>query len=205
MPILPRKWIERVQTHLPHDQQSMPAWIITTHAETIIKQMMTGLDKNYEVNNGWAIHKTATIEDGATIKPPVIIGPRAFIASNAYLRGGVFLDEGSIVGPSCELKTTFMFRNSIIAHLSFVGDSIIGENVNIEAGAIIANYRNELKRKRLQILYEGNMIDTGVDKFGALVADGVRIGANAVIAPGALLEPGTTIGRLSLIDQYKDI
>jgi acetyltransferase-like isoleucine patch superfamily enzyme len=45
------------------------------------------------------------------------------------------------------------------------------------------------------------MIDTGVSKFGALVGDGSRIGANAVIAPGALLERGSIVGRLQLIDQ----
>ena len=97
-----------------------------------------------------------------------------------------------------------MFAGSKLAHLNFVGDSIIGADVNIEAGAIIANYRNELESPNIRIAYQGQVIDTGVAKFGALVGDGSRIGANAVIAPGALLERGSIVGRLQLIDQKPD-
>jgi acetyltransferase-like isoleucine patch superfamily enzyme len=73
--------------------------------------------------------------------------------------------------------------------------------VNVEAGAMIANYRNERADKRIRIRVEGQEIDTGVDKFGALIGDHARIGANAVIAPGAILRPGAIVKRLSLVDQ----
>jgi NDP-sugar pyrophosphorylase family protein len=153
------------------------------------------------VQDSVGVHRTATVEAGAVIKPPAIIGPNCFVASTAYLRGGVFLDEGCIVGPACELKSTFMLAGSKIAHLSFVGDSIIGAGANIEAGAIIANYRNERVDKRIRIAFDGEVIDTGVEKFGALVGDGAKIGANAVIAPGALIRPGAVVPRLALVDQ----
>jgi bifunctional N-acetylglucosamine-1-phosphate-uridyltransferase/glucosamine-1-phosphate-acetyltransferase GlmU-like protein len=77
-----------------------------------------------------------------------------------------------------------MFAGSKLAHMNFVGDSIIGADVNIEAGVIIANYRNELESRNIRIGYREQVINTGVGKFGALVGDGSRIGANAVIAPG---------------------
>jgi bifunctional N-acetylglucosamine-1-phosphate-uridyltransferase/glucosamine-1-phosphate-acetyltransferase GlmU-like protein len=95
-----------------------------------------------------------------------------------------------------------MFRASKIAHLSFVGDSIIGAGVNIEAGAIVANYRNEMDDKLIRIAWRGSIIDTGVEKFGALIGDDARIGANAVIAPGALIEPGFRLARLGKVDQH---
>jgi bifunctional N-acetylglucosamine-1-phosphate-uridyltransferase/glucosamine-1-phosphate-acetyltransferase GlmU-like protein len=101
-----------------------------------------------------------------------------------------------------ELKSTFMFRGSKVAHLNFVGDSIVGSDVNIEAGAIVANYRNEMDNKRILILWKGTIIDTGVEKFGALIGDNARIGANAVVAPGALIEAGTRLTRLGKVDQY---
>lgn len=66
---------------------------------------------------------------------------------------------------------------------------------------MIANYRNELSSKTIRIWHQGEMIDTNVEKFGALVGDDVRIGANAVIAPGALLSPSQIVKRLELIDQ----
>jgi len=94
-----------------------------------------------------------------------------------------------------------MFAGSKLAHMNFVGNSIIGADVNVEAGAIIANHRNEREDCNIRIVYHGLVIDTGVDRFGALVGDGSRLGANAVIAPGALLEPGLIVGRLQLIDQ----
>lgn len=113
-----------------------------------------------------------------------------------------YLGEDCIVGPGSELKTSFMFPRSKIAHLNFVGDSLIGSGVNIEAGAIIANYRNEFADKTIRILHQGEAIDTGVAKFGSLIGDNARIGANAVVAPGALIAPGSKVGRLQLVDQH---
>jgi NDP-sugar pyrophosphorylase family protein len=175
-------------------------WDVTSKAEAIVRNAF-GVLAGYSVQDGVAIHRTATVEHGATIKAPAIVGPRCFVASTAYLRNGVFLDEACIIGPGCELKSTFMLLESRIAHLSFVGDSIIGAGANIEAGAIIANFRNERANKAIRIAFDSQIIETGVEKFGALIGDGARIGANAVVAPGALIRPGAIVPRLSLVDQ----
>ena len=132
---------------------------------------------------------------------PLIRAALAGLAAGAYLRGGVWLEEACIVGPGAELKASFLFRGAALAHLNFVGDSILGADVNLEAGAVLANHRNERADKTIRIRHEGRILDTGADRFGALVGDGVRIGANAVIAPGALLAPGSVIGRLEHVDQ----
>lgn len=176
-------------------------WDAIVRAERLIAEEVSRLGLGYRISESVAVHETAIVEDAAVVKGPAIIGPNAFIAANAYLRGGVYVGEGCIVGPSCELKTCFMFGGSKIAHLSFVGDSIIGSRANIEAGAIIANYRNERADRHILINWNNTVIETGVDKLGALVGDGVRIGANAVIAPGALLASGIVVPRLALVDQ----
>lgn len=176
-------------------------WTATSAAPALIAKAISRLDDSFRRHGESAIHRTAEVEPGAVLKGPVIVGPRCFVSSSALLRGGVFLDEDCIVGPCVELKTTFMFSGSKAAHLNFIGDSILGSGVNVEAGAMIANYRNELDDKRIRILFEGAPLDTGVDKFGALAGDDVKIGANAVIAPGAILRPGTRVARLSLVDQ----
>lgn len=188
-------------------------WSVTSTLAELVLAAIPNLGPDYRREGHFARHKTATIEPGASIKGPAIIGPRCFIASTALLRGGVLLDQDCIIGPSCELKTAVMLRGSKLAHLNFVGDSIIGHDVNIEAGAMIANYRNEKSDKRIRIVVPsdpvsvsafgpaGTIIDTGVDKFGAVVGDHTRIGANAVIAPGAIVAPGTIVRRLELIDQ----
>jgi NDP-sugar pyrophosphorylase family protein len=176
-------------------------WDAVVRAERLISEEVARSGPGYRVSEGVAIHESAAVEEAAVVKGPAIIGPNAFVAANAYLRGGVYIGRGCIVGPSCELKTTFMFEGSKVAHLSFVGDSIIGSKANIEAGAIIANYRNERDDKHIRINWNNRVIETGINKLGALVGDGVRIGANAVVAPGALLASGTMIPRLGLVDQ----
>jgi len=136
-----------------------------------------------------------------TIKSPCIIGPDCFIGAYSYLRGGVYLSSEVTIGPSSEIKSSFLLRGAKIAHMNFIGDSIIGSEVNIEAGAIIANYRNENKDKKLSCLIEGKVTPINTEKFGALIGDYSRIGANAVLSPATLIKVGTIIKRLELVDQ----
>ncbi|MBA1430117.1 transferase [Pseudomonas orientalis] len=178
------------------------AWQVTQDCENHVLALLSRLGAGYRRHGNCAIHESATVEEGAVLKGPIIIGEGSFVAAGAYLRGGVYLGKQCIVGPSCELKSSFMLGSSKLAHFNFVGDSVIGEGVNIEAGAIIANYRNELDGADIRIRYADAVIETGVNKFGALVGDGCKIGANAVIAPGALLQPNSRIPRLGLIDQF---
>jgi UDP-N-acetylglucosamine diphosphorylase / glucose-1-phosphate thymidylyltransferase / UDP-N-acetylgalactosamine diphosphorylase / glucosamine-1-phosphate N-acetyltransferase / galactosamine-1-phosphate N-acetyltransferase len=135
------------------------------------------------------------------MKGPIIIGPGCFIGAHAYLRGGVFLDEGVVIGPGCEVKSSFIFKRSALAHFNFAGDSIIGENVNMEAGSILANHYNERVDKSIRSVVDGKVLLLPVTKFGSLIGDGSRIGANAVLSPGSVLAPGSIIKRLELVEQ----
>ena len=192
-----RRWSES-----PFRQEAGPPWELTHRAPALVRRAIASLGPDYRIQDEAAVHGSAEIEAGALLKGPIIVGPRCFISNSALLRGGVFLDEDCIIGPAVELKTVFMFRASKAAHLNFVGDSIVGSDVNIEAGAMVANYRNELVDKVIRLVVEGVRIDTRVDKFGALIGDGTRIGANAVVAPGAVLAIGARVPRLGLVDQY---
>ncbi|MGC8011116.1 hypothetical protein ACP3WR_24625, partial [Salmonella enterica] len=78
--------------------------------------------------------------------------------------------------------------------------TIVGRDVNLEAGSIVCNHRNERDDKTVRVRIDGKLVSTGVNKFGAVLGDGCRVGANAVIAPGALLAPGTIIARTGLRD-----
>ncbi len=188
-------------TASPFAGLDLSPWHITQAAEAIIEATLATLNEDYRREGGTAAHASATIERGAVLKGPIIIGPGCFVAAGAYLRGGVYLEARCIIGPGSELKSVFMFEGSKLAHFNFVGDSILGADVNVEAGAILANYRNEAPDKSIRFCRGNRIVETGVDKFGALVGDGSRIGANAVIAPGAVLEVKTIVPRLALIDQ----
>lgn len=134
------------------------------------------------------------------LKGPLIIGAHCFIASGSLLRGGCWVDAQCIIGPGAELKSSFVFSASKLAHFNFVGDSVLGHGVNLEAGSIVANYRNEREDKDVQVRINGQLQRTGCDKFGALLGDQCRIGANAVLAPGAVLAPASVVGRGQVFD-----
>ncbi len=185
----------------PFGAETAPPWSLTQRAPELVRGAISGLGPGYEVWGDVAVHRSAEVEPGALLKGPVIVGPRSFVSSFALLCGGVFLDEDCIIGPAVELKTVFMFSGSKAAHLNFIGDSIVGSEVNIEAGAMVANYRNEFADKEIRLMVSGVLIETGVDKFGALIGDGTKIGANAVLAPGAVLPVGARVPRLGLVDQ----
>lgn len=157
----------------PFAPRGLAPWEIVAH----VAELLTGL-----------IHPDAVIEAGAVVKPPVVIGPGCFVAATAYLRGGVALAAGVAVGPGVEVKSSLIGRGSTLAHFNFVGDSIVGAGVNLEAGAVVANRWNERPER-------------GRTKFGALIGDNCRIGANAVLSPGTILAPGTVVPRLALVDQ----
>lgn len=148
-----------------------------------------------------AIHQTAVIGHNVTIKAPAILSENCFVGANSYLRNGVYLAPGAKVGISCEVKTSVILEGSAVAHFNFIGDSIIGHDVNIEAGAILANHYNERKDDTVFVCIDGQRVSTGLHKFGALVGDDSRIGANAVLSPGTLLKAGSIVGRLELVEQ----
>lgn len=181
--------------------KELQPWDITAKLPGLIDVMISHLNNHYSVRKGVAVHKSATVEKGVIIKAPAVIGRNCFIGSHAYLRGGVFLCESVNIGPGCEIKSSIICQGSSMAHFNFIGDSIIGNFVNFEAGSVIANHFNERSDKRIFVIYNKEIIDTGKEKFGALVGDNSRIGTNAVLSPGTILLPGSIVKRLELIEQ----
>jgi len=181
-------WTSYISTFVeefPEQKGELP-WVVTERVRELIKQRFKALGKDFKVTGEHAVHKSAVIESNVVMKGPIIIGPNCFVATGCYLRDGVFLAGGNSLGPGCEIKSSILFPSSNLAHFNFVGDSVIGTGVNFEAGAVIANHFNER---------------SGVEKFGALIGDGCKIGANAVLSPGTILAPGAVVGRLQLVDQ----
>lgn len=201
-------YISRMPVVVASQHTKMP-WEITDNLDAIIIDLIGTCGNDYIVNDGVAMHKTAVIEQNVILKPPVIIGEKVSIGANAYVRGPVLLDKGVHIGAGCEIKQSMIFSDTAIAHFNYIGNSIIGSNVNFEAGAVAANHFNEREDKIISVVIDGKLINTGVKKFGALVGDGCRIGANAVLSPGTILSKNYVVKRLELIEQkrfgYKNI
>jgi NDP-sugar pyrophosphorylase family protein len=131
------------------------------------------------------------VEDGAMIKGPAIIGRNCQIRHNAYIREHVIIGDDCLVGNACELKLAFLFNGCQVPHFNYVGDSILGFGAHLGAGVKISNVR--LVPGNVMVEMDGLRHDTGLRKFGALVGDHVEVGCNAV------LNPGSIIGRASVI------
>jgi NDP-sugar pyrophosphorylase family protein len=181
--------------------KDLDPWDITNDLLQIIEGMIPGLGSDFNIKDGIAIHKSAVIEQHVVIKGPAIIGEHCFIGANAYLRGGVFLDHSVRIGPGCEIKQSIIFSETAAAHFNYIGNSIVGHQVNLEAGSVVANHYNERVEKRIFVIYESGLIDTKTEKFGALIGDNSRIGANSVCSPGTILNPNSIVKRLELVDQ----
>lgn len=177
-------------------------WDLIHLLPKIITEVMATLGDDFAIKEGVAIHKTAVVEPGVILKPPIIVSAKSFVGAHAYLRGGVYIGESVVIGPGCEIKSSVVGGHSSMAHFNFIGDSIIGSYVNFEAGAITANYHNDKPDKQIYSVYNSNIMDTGVEKFGSMVGDHSKVGANAVLSPGTLLPKNTIIGRLQLVNQH---
>jgi NDP-sugar pyrophosphorylase family protein len=179
-------------------------WEITADLSNLILTHMDNLGDEFKINKDIAIHSSAIVEKGAVSKGPIIISKNCFIAANAYLRGGVFLGENVRIGPGCEVKSSIILNDTTIAHFNFIGDSIIGSNVNFEAGAHTSNHHNDRLNKEISVLWKGRVIETNTTKFGSLIGDNSKIGANAVLFPGTILEKNSIVDRLKCINQLAE-
>jgi len=184
-------------------QINLQPWEITNNLKEVLEKLLLQPDDNYSIKDGIAIHKTAIIESGVVMKRPVFVGENCCVGANAYFREGVYLDQSVKIGPGCEIKSSIICSGTAIAHFNYIGNSIVGRNVNFEAGSIAANHYNERILKRIFVFYPKEVIDTGVEKFGSLVGDNSKIGANAVLSPGTILEKNSIVKRLELIEQFR--
>jgi NDP-sugar pyrophosphorylase family protein len=131
------------------------------------------------------------VEEGAMIKGPAIIGRNCQIRHNAYFREDVIVGDGCVIGNSCELKNALIFNNCEVPHFNYVGDSILGYKAHLGAGVVLSNVK--VIKGNVTVDWDGQRIDTGLRKFGALIGDHAQIGCNAV------LNPGSVVGRNSVI------
>jgi UDP-N-acetylglucosamine diphosphorylase / glucose-1-phosphate thymidylyltransferase / UDP-N-acetylgalactosamine diphosphorylase / glucosamine-1-phosphate N-acetyltransferase / galactosamine-1-phosphate N-acetyltransferase len=137
------------------------------------------------------IGEGTVVEDGAMIKGPAIIGRNCEIRHNAYIRENVIIGDNCVVGNACELKNSFLFNHAVAPHLNYVGDSILGFKAHLGAGVKISNYK--LTPGNIMVEIDGKPFDTGLHKFGALLGDHTEIGCNAVLNPGSIIGRGSVI------------
>ena len=131
------------------------------------------------------VHKTAHVFSSAYLGAPCIIGPETEVRHCAFIRGSALVGANCVVGNSVELKNVIIFDNVQVPHYNYVGDSILGYYAHMGAGSITSNVKSD---KELVVLHEnGEAVETGLKKFGAMVGDHTEVGCNAVLNPGTIL------------------
>lgn len=168
------------------------------------------LDANSKLMQNIKREINGTVESGATLIGRVYVGKGAVVRSGSYIEGPVWISEGADIGPNnyirpytyigkkvrignaCEIKNSIILDNTHIAHLSYVGDSIIGANVNFGAGTITANLRFDNMPVKVEV--KGKLVDSGHRKLGAFVGDNVKTGIGVLLMPGIKIGPNSWIG-----------
>jgi UDP-N-acetylglucosamine diphosphorylase / glucose-1-phosphate thymidylyltransferase / UDP-N-acetylgalactosamine diphosphorylase / glucosamine-1-phosphate N-acetyltransferase / galactosamine-1-phosphate N-acetyltransferase len=137
------------------------------------------------------IGEGTVVEHGAMIRGPAIIGRNCQIRHNAYIREDVIIGDNCVIGNSCEFKNVLLFNKAQVPHFSYVGDSIFGYKAHLGAGVKISNVK--LVPGNVTVEKDGVPFDTGLRKFGALLGDNTDIGCNSVINPGSIIGRGSVI------------
>ncbi|MGC8573624.1 MAG: bifunctional sugar-1-phosphate nucleotidylyltransferase/acetyltransferase [Caldisphaera sp.] len=168
--------------------------------EEIKNQVIMG-----EVHETVIIKGNVFIDKNAEIKPYTVIEGPAFISRNtsigpsSHIRPYTILIDNSSVGYSVEVKGSIIMNHAKLPHFNYVGDSIVGEHVNLGAGTITANLRFDHKPIKMKV--KEDIIDTGMEKLGSIIGEHAQTGINVSILPGkkigpyALIYPGCVVDR----------
>ncbi len=176
-------------------------WELLNTQEFFMKQstdenILGVVEKNVVIKGAVTIGQNTVVKSGAYIEGPVNIGSNCQIGPNCYIRGCTSIGDSCVIGQSVEIKNSIVMNTTNICHLSYVGDSVIGEDVNLGAGFTVANVRHD--GKNVLSTVKGKLVDTGRRKLGTIVADGVKTGINTSLYPGRKIWPGlsTDIGQV---------
>jgi bifunctional UDP-N-acetylglucosamine pyrophosphorylase/glucosamine-1-phosphate N-acetyltransferase len=156
------------------------------------------IEKGVHISGSAVLEEGSVVKAGSYLEGPVYIGKKCHVGPNAYLRPYSTLGDGVKVGAGCEVKNSIVMRDTRIPHLSYVGDSILGEGCSLGAGTITANLRFDEAQIKSKV--RGSWVDSGRKKLGAVLGDGAKTGINVSTFPGVKIGRGAWIGPGAIVD-----
>ncbi len=183
------------------DGKTYPWEILSELSDFIIRLGNTLDESMYEKTgeNIW-IAKSAKVAPTACLNGPLIVCEDAEIRHCAFIRGSAIIGKGAVVGNSTEIKNSLLFDNVQTPHYNYIGDSILGYKSHTGAGSITSNLKSD--KSLVTILIDGEKMDTGRKKLGAILGDHVEVGCNSVLNPGTVIGRNTNIYPLSMVRGY---
>ena len=163
------------------------------------KKVLGKVEPGVTIKGKVFVSKGAILKAGTYIEGPAWIGEEAVIGPRAYLRPNSAIESHCHIGNGTETKNSIIMRHSNAAHLSYVGDSILCEHVNLGAGTMLANLRFD--DAPVKVTVGGKRIPSEKRKLGCAMGEGTKTGANVVVNPGILIGshcfiyPGTVVSK----------
>ncbi|WP_172844395.1 LbetaH domain-containing protein [Tumebacillus algifaecis] len=154
------------------------------------------------------IGSNVKVQDFAYIKGPAIILNDTIIGKSAFVRDNVILGSNTIIGHSSEVCQSVILNGTRVAHFNAVSFSVVGSHVNLSSCAAIASYllKTELDdMPTTSYLFDSlqQKVTVNISKFGAIIGDRCRLGANVIVNPGVVMEPNCIVyPQISLESKY---
>ena len=183
----------RFAAHFPADVapwswlKAIPAALAELQGNTADRTLPPGVHVEGEV---W-LDPSVKLPPYAVLIGPAWIGPDTEIRPGAYVRGHVIVGARGVLGNRCEFKHWVLLDDEQVPHLSYVGDSVLGNQAHLGAGVVLSNLR--LDRQPVTVRLDDRVAETGLKKFGAILGDAAEVGCNGV------LQPGTLLGKRALV------
>ena len=146
------------------------------------------VEKGATLKGKVSIGRGTVVRSGSYIEGPVMIGQNANIGPNCYIRPTCCIGDNVRIGNAVEVKNSAIMSGTKIGHLSYVGDSVIGEGCNFGAGTICSNLRHD--KGNIKSYLKGEKTDSGRRKLGVIMGHEVMTGINTSIYPGTVIDSG---------------
>ncbi len=176
-------------------------WEVLPKIKPFILEFSKTLPNDFErIDEFVWVGKGTIIESSVLIKGPAIIGHNCELRHSAFIRENVIIGNNVIVGNSTELKNSILFNNAQTPHFNYVGDSVLGYKAHIGAGVVLSNLKSDGTMVKIKLGDE--YIETGLRKFGAIIGDNSEIGCNSVLNPGTIIGKGSIVYPLTSVRGY---
>ena len=162
-------------------------------------EILGDVEPDVKVHGKIHVARGARIRSGVYIEGVAYFDEGADIGPNCYIRGASYFGRNTRVGNACEVKNSIIYASTHAAHLSYIGDSILGENSNLGAGTITANLRHD--NQPVKVTVKGKRISSGRRKLGVIMGDDVKTGIGVSILPGVVMGCSARINAGQIVNR----
>ena len=136
---------------------------------------------------------------GAHIQGPVTIGDDCLIGNLAMVRGRTAIGAGTRIGFATEIKNAIIEQNVLIGPQCFVADSKVEQEAYLGAQVRTSNHR--LDKRTVEVMIDGERLDTGLEKLGCRIGAGAALGIQVIVLPGREIAPGSIFAPRTTVER----